>query len=310
MTFDLSWLWNLLNSIVDTFNSWFASLWTEAQNIANTGQGIFSGLIGFGSQLWDAITKAFDAFGAWIAEGLDFIRRGIENALNTFGQWLNNAYTFIAQGVSWIGSQLYNFGNWVYNSLLYVWNWIVNSITATWNAITTWFSGIASAIGTWWTSLVTTINSWWGNLVLGFRAKIIQTITADITITMAWKGAERILQPQGLKDIGYGMFGILASPIIGRVIGSIVDAVVPIPTSTTYPLIPSLDTFTYTPPSLTIETPTEPPPPSADVSGAPTGAFTGISEKTLPLDLDYDFTWMAGQSRTASLNTSIEVSVA
>jgi len=257
MAFDLSWLWNLLDSISDTLNSWFSGIWTEVQNIANTGQGIFSGLVAFGSELWDAIVK----FGQYFWDGLsalgDWIRQGLENAFDIFGEWLNNAYTYITQGVAWVGSQLYNFGNWLYNSLAYGYEWFVNTITSAWDNLVTWFSEIGTAISTWWASITSTVNTWFGSIITGFRAKMVETITADLTITMAWKGAERFFTAHTFKELGMGMMGLFASPVIGRLAGLIIDSVVPIPTSTTYPILPTISGFTYTPPSMAVTPPPE-----------------------------------------------------
>jgi hypothetical protein len=283
MSFDLSWLWNLLDSIADTLNSWFAGIWTQVSNIINTGQGIFGGLVAFGSQIWDALTKFAVYIGDALVNAYNYFKSGLENMASIFGEWLSGAFNFLSAGVSWIGSQLYNFGNWLYNGVLYVWNWLVNSLTALWDALTSWFAGISTAIGNWWASVTNSINAWWTDLLKGFRSKIVQTITADITISMAWKGAERILSPSKVSDIGYGLFGILTSPVIGRVVGEIVNAVVPMPSTSTYPLIPTIGGFTYTPPSLTIETPTEKTPPPPSVEGTPTYPFSGTSEKSLNL---------------------------
>lgn len=310
MAFDLSWLWNLLNTISTTINSWFATIFTEATNIVNTGQGIFAGLIAFGSQIWDAILKFGETVGKFFSDAYNFLSQGIQNAATVFGQWLNSAFTFLSQGVTWIGSQLYNFGNWFYNSALYIWNWVVNTTTAIWSALTTWFSGIATALGSWWGSVTTGINTWWTSLLLGFRQKIITTIQADITIGMAWKGAERILNPSKMSDVGYGIFSMFASPIVGRVLGEIVNAVVPLPSTGAYPLIPSLSGFSYTPPSLTITTPTEKAVPTPSVSGAPSGVFTGVSEKTLPVALTYDIRVDAGLDKTLTVGLSYTVAVA
>jgi len=302
MSFDLSWLWNFLNSISTTINSWFATIWTQAQNIVNTGQGIFSGLMAFGSQLWDALLKFGTTIGQFFKDAYDSISAGIQNAFNVFGQWLNSAFTFLASGVTWFGSQLYNFGNWFYNTVLYIWNWTVNTLTGIWTALTSWFAGVATAIGSWWTSVINGINSWWSNLLIGFRNKIITTIQADITITMAWKSAERILNPTKMDDIGYGIFGMFASPIFGRLLGEIVNAVVPMPSSTTYPLIPPIGGFTYTPPALSITTPTEKAPPSPSVSGAPSGPFTGVSSSDEKMMTeDYTVITMAGQSQDRAM---------
>jgi hypothetical protein len=280
MAFDLSWLWNIINSIVSAVQSWFQSLWSEAQNITNTGQGLFAGLVALGAQLWDAITKAFNTIGEWFYNAFNWIYSGFKYVADTFGSWLSNAISWIGSGISWVAQQIYNFGNWLYNGIVFVWNWIVNALTALWNALTSWFSGITNTLSSWWSNVVTGINTWFTSLLKVFRQKIIQTITADIAIAGAWKAGERILHSQSLKDVGYGLLGILASPLVGALIGGIVDSVVPSPATSTYPLIPDITPLTYTPPSIVIEKPVEKPPPSIGVTPTPPAVGAG-----LPYDL-------------------------
>jgi len=315
MAFDLSWLWELLNRIVSTMQAWFTSLWTVTQNITNTGQGVFSGLVAFGSQLWDAFIKGVDTLGKWLYDTFKWFYDGLVYVANTFGQWVNTAFSWIGSGVSWLAQQLYNFGNWIYNTLKYVYEWLTYTVVAIWNNIVTWFSGIATAIGTWWGSVISGINTWFTNLLKMFRQKIITTIEADLTISMAWKGAERFLSPQKLSDFGYGLAGIIASPIIGRLVGVIVDAVVPLPSTSSYPLIPDISGFTYTPPTLTVTPPTEPTPPEMGYAEQPIPQPPPIvTEKGLPLDvnvtvgLSVDVTYMS-TDRTANIQLTYETVV-
>jgi len=307
----LSWLWNTLNSIVSTLNSWFSTLWEQAQNITNTGQGIFSGLVAFGSQIWDAILKGLDTFGSWLASAYNYIKTGIENLGSALATAFNSALTFIGQGVAWFGSQLYNLGNWVYNGLVYVYNWIVNTITGLWNGLVSWFSNIATGLNNWWASVTSTINNWLPNLLVGFRNKLIQTIQADLTITMAWKGAESFFTAKSFKELGFSLLGMALSPIVSRLVGVIIDSVIPTPSVAEYPLAPSVPSISISPPSISVETPTPPSAPSPEVTGVPTGYFTGVSEKEISIpNPTYEIRWDAGQDLSLSLGLDYETEVA
>jgi hypothetical protein len=293
MAFDLSWLWNIINTIVSTVQSWFQSLWTVAQNITNTGQGIFSGLVALGAQLWDAIIKSLSAFGEWLYKQFEWIYDGIKYLADTFGSWISSAISWVGSSLGWIAQQIYNFGNWLYNGIVYVWNWIVNAVTGLWNALVSWFSGLANAISSWWGSVIGGVNSWFTNLLKGFRQKIVQTIMADITIAGAWKAGERVLHSQKLSDVGYGLMGIMVSPLVGALIGEIVNAVVPMPSTSTYPLIPDINALAYTPPTLQVATPTEKPAPSVGVTPTPPAVGAGLPYDTtlrMPSAPSYDFT--------------------
>jgi len=263
LSFDLSWLWETLNSIVSTMQNWFSGIWSQAQYIVNTGQGIFSGLVSFGSQLWDAITKAFSAFGEALYNAFNWIWQGLVGLGNALGGWISQAYQWLASGLQWVASQIYNFGQWLWNGILWIGDMIRNSLVGLWNWIVNTLSGIASAIGSWWASVINGINAWFTNLLKTFRQKIVTTIMVDVGITGMWKAGERILNPTSIKDIGYGLLGLALSPIIGYTIGKFIDAIVPLPATETYPLIPSITGFEYTPPPMGIERPSEPARPTA-----------------------------------------------
>ncbi|MBS7270396.1 MAG: hypothetical protein KIH10_16365 [Candidatus Freyarchaeota archaeon] len=305
MSFDLSWLWETLNSIVSTMQSWFTSIWSQAQNIVNTGQGIFSGLVAFGSQIWDAITKAFSTLGEWFYNALSWIWQGLVGLGQALGQWISSAFQWLASGVQWVASGIYAFGQWLYNSLLYVWNWIVNTLKGVWDAIVNWFSGVASSIGEWWNAVIQGINTWFTNLLKVFRQKIVTTIMVDVGITGMWKSAERILHPSTVKDIGYGLLGLALSPVIGYTMGKFIDAIVPLPSTETYPLIPSISGFAYTPPSMTVETPSPPTPPSAPPTPPLYGYVPVYDLNMSSPKTTYTATPMAGTTKSLSQPSEI-----
>lgn len=276
MSYDLSWLWDAITSIVLSMQTWFLGLWSVVQYIMNTGQGIFLGLIAFGVQLWDAITKGLGKLGEWFADAYKKIKEGLEGLADTLGQWLSNAFQWIGSAIGYVAQQIYNFGSWIWNTLSWIWDLIRNAIIGLWNWITETLSGIANAVSSWWTNVIYGVNTWFTNILKVFRQKIVTTIMADISIAGMWKAGERILNPNSLKDIGYGVLGILLSPFIGYTIGRIVDAIVPLPSTEPYPLIPDITGFTYTPPQLTIERPTGISAPSIGVPPTPPTAGIGL----------------------------------
>jgi hypothetical protein len=86
-----------------------------------------------------------------------------------------------------------------------------------------------------------------------------------------------------------------------------VDAVVPIPSTSIYPLIPDVSAFTYTPPSIVIEKPAEKPSPYMGTIPTPLGYFSGISEITTPIQLTYDVDMYRQQSKDLSIGLIYEV---
>jgi hypothetical protein len=307
MSYDLGWLWRLLGGLVDTIISWFQSLWDVTQNIINTGQGIFTGLVAFGSALWDALIKSFDTIGSWFYNAFKWIYDGVSYFANVFGQWVSTAFGWIGSAFSWIAQQIYNFGAWIYNGLTFIWNWIVNMAIGVWNAITQFFSGIASAIGSWWGSVVGGLNSWFSNLVVGIRRKLVQTITADVGIYFGWKSMERLTHASSLKEAGLSVLGLLSAPFVGYLFGNIINGIIPSPSTTPIQLIPEIAPFTYTPPTLTIETPLEKAYPQIEAPLTPIGYFSGVYEKTTPINLSYDANLYKQQTNNLNLGLSYDV---
>ena len=306
--FDLSWLWNLLSGVADTIKSWFNSIWSVTQNIVNTGQGIFSGLVAFGSQIWDAIVKFAETVGSWFYNAFSWIYNGLKYVADIFGQWVSTAFGWIGSAVSWVAQQIYNFGNWIYNGLVYIWNWIVNLAQGVWSALVNFFSGVANAIGSWWSNVVNGINSWFTNLVVSIRNKIVQTIIADVSIFFGWKSMERLTHANSLKDAGFSILGLLGSPFVGYLFGNIINGLIPSPSTTPITLIPQISPFVYTPPELTVTTPAERAMPSIGAPLSPIGYFSGISELTVKTTLSYDVDMyrLSSQNTPVTLNYDLD----
>jgi hypothetical protein len=306
MSWDLSWLWNTLQGIVDTIGSWFSSLWSWAQDIVNTGQGIFSGLVAFGSQLWDGMIKAFQGLGKWFYDAFNWIWQGLVGLGETLGSWLSTAYQWITSGLQWIANGIWSFGSWIYNGIAFVWNWIINAYKGVWSAFVNFFGGIASAIGNWWGGVVNTVNSWFTNLVVWFRRKLIQTIMADVGIYFGWKSIERLTHASGLKDAGLSLLGLLGAPFVGYLFGSMINGLIPTPSTETMQIIPSIPLFSYAPPSLEVETPTERIP-SGFVpytpSTPPAYGYIPVYDSSVRLDKPtYEIRWDIGMDKSLSLD--------
>lgn len=293
MSLDLSWLWNTLNSVVGSIESFFGSLWEQIQGIANTGQGLFAGLSVLGSTIWNAIVQ----FANWIYQGLVDAWNLIQQGLNVLGEWFWKGLDWIGSGVSWIGSQLYNFGNWLYNGFWYIINLVANAIEGLWNTLVNWFYGIGSYVWNWVNTVTHTVNTWFTNIMIVFRQKFIQTIFVDFTIYQAWKSAERLVRPSNTKDIGFGLFGLLTSPITGYLVAKIIDIVVPKPSTNIFPVLPEMPKWEYKPPELTITRPSEkivPP------RGRPERFYSPIRYEAI-IGSEYKVSWLPAKSKEVEL---------
>ena len=151
--------------------------------------------------------------------------------------------------------------------------------------------------------------------MISIRNKIKQTVLANITITMAWKSGERLLSAKKLSDIPYGLMGMVFSPIVGYTVGSIVDAVIPTPTTEVFPLVPDVSAFSYTPPTVEVTPPPPaetPEPPTIPEAGTPPtmpGVPTSLIEKTATIETSYTAKWIAGKDLSATINTSYETTI-
>ena len=309
MSFDMGWLWKTLESIVGTIEDWFTGLWTQAQSISNTGQGIFMGLVAFGSQIWDALVKFAEIFGEWVKKAFKHIREGLENLGETLGAWIGDAFKIVGSAISWIANQIYNFGNWLYNSLKFGINWIINALTAAWQGIVDFFGGVATALKNWWGTVTTTVNTWWTDLIKGFRNKVRDTIIADFTIMGAFKGMERFWSAKNIGDMGFSVMSLVISPIAGYFAGRVIDAVIPIPSTDVFPLIPTIEGFEYTPPTITIPTPSEPTPPTQPPGLPPLYPYTPTYEYINVIEVEHEYKWIGGLDQDTEITTEYETAV-
>jgi hypothetical protein len=283
----LEYIQYILSSIAQPLFNLINSIQPQLQQIVNTGQGIVTGLTNFGAFLWDSLIKAFNTLGQWFYQAFQWISSGLYNLGNTLGQWFNDALKWIADGISWIASQLYNFGMWIYNGLVFIWNWIVNALKGVWDAIVGFFSGVASAISNWWSGVVNTVNSYITSLLMSIRRKLVQVITADVSIYFGWRSIEKFIASDSVSGKAMSILGVIASPFVGYLFANIIESLVSPPSESTLQIIPSVPILSYTPPSITIETPTERTAPTAPTP--PVYTFTPLVEKAYVQNYSYDY---------------------
>ena len=312
MAYDLQWLWSVIKALVPSIADLFESLWSAIEPITNLGQGFAAGFAVFASALWDAIKKFADTFGNWISDAFSWIYVGITTLAKDFGQWFATAFSYVQNGFQWIASQIYSFGQWIYNSVYGLWEWWMNILYGLYTALAGFFSGIATAVGNWWSNVASGINSYFTSLFTGIRSKIVNTIIADVSLYYGWKCVERITQLNSAKDLLYGLSGMLIAPFAGAIFGSIVDGLLPTPSTEPIPIVPQISPFSFTPPSLSITPPTRPSLPTAPTTPeVPPSPYVGAVSKQLGIpsitynvtttsqdkalsipSLSYDYLWL------------------
>ncbi len=253
MGLDLSWLWSWFQTVVDAIASWFQSIWDAVQQITNTGQGLFAGLVSLGSSIWQAIvdfgTNVYNAFKT-IYDGIVWLANQFVEAFKTFGTWIWQTFSAIP-GAIWSGLQ------WLYNGFVWLGQQIAKIFEGVWKFISNAFGAIYNAIVGWIETFRLGINEWFTNLFKVFRVKLKQTIIANVSLTMMWKTMEKAASEPSAKTI----IGAIASPFIAvpvsYLIAEVVDALVPNPLTNPIELIPPIKAPSITLPEVKIETPPE-----------------------------------------------------
>jgi hypothetical protein len=117
---------------------------------------------------------------------------------------------------------------------------MINALKGIWNAIASFFSGVATAISNWWGGVVDTVNSYITNLLMGIRRKLMQVIVADVSIYFGWESIKKFIASDSIKGMGMGVLGMIASPFVGYLFASIIEALVSPPSEGTLQVIPSV----------------------------------------------------------------------
>ncbi|OYT26594.1 MAG: hypothetical protein B6U97_03485 [Candidatus Altiarchaeales archaeon ex4484_96] len=306
--FDLSWLWDTLTGVVDRIQNFFDSLVPQMMEITNTGQGIFQGLVHFGSQIWDAITKGLDVLGEWIQKAYEWIQKG----LDILGSWIKEAFKasleWIGSGIAWVGNQIYNFGWWLWSGIVWIakqfWRMFVNVV----NFIVNVFRGLITQVGEWWDSVADYVNAWWTNLMVSFRNKLFLTITADISLYQGWKATERVVLAKSWKDWAYGFAGLLLAPLTGAIFGAIMNSFIPSSTHAPIEIIPKFSRLSITAPDLALEVePYVEHPTDGEVGGQPWWPPewpTGLIDLEAEIKSSYEWSWRPATALHADVSCS------
>ena len=232
MSLSIEWFWEWLQNAVNTIASWLGSLWDTAKQIENTGQGLFSGLVAVASGLWDAIRWFADQIYnglKWFYDGL----KAVGDAVYGFGQWLYNAF-------SGIPSAIFGFGQWIWNGMLWVANTVSSAIASAINTLLEGIEWIWNQLAGMVQSVADAVNKWWTDTMIFMRRKLKQTLMADITIYMTWKAVEKAVERGDFKSVLMMPLLGIAGVIGGGIFAEIIDSFIPVPSTQTFPLVPTI----------------------------------------------------------------------
>ena len=205
------------------------------QNIVNTGQGIFTGLVNFGGWLYQGLVDAFK----WIWEGFRWIGEQFRRGFEAIASYFYNAYVFIAQN-------LFSVGQWIWAGIQGFANQVINGLAYIGKRIYDFFTGIGTTLYNAITSFKSSIDEWFFNIISTLRSKIKASIMFSVSTHIAWRSMENI--PEG--KLVSGLVGLVLSPVLGYFMSELVNSLLPTPSSPVSP-IPTIPSVTM--PSLVLE---------------------------------------------------------
>jgi len=294
---------DIINAIINVWQSIVQALGGNLSQISNTGQGVFAGIIGFGQVLQGVIKYWTDNF----TQALNQLLKPLRDAINTLGGWLYSAlqplWIAFENAVTHIGNQIYNIGQWLWNSAQYIISVAWDILQDIWNAIMTIFEAVASSVWNWVNSVGNTINLWWTNLMKGFRAKLKETIVADLTVTIMWKQFEKIGEDFSLRQLGKALLTPIAVYTLTSIVVNMLDAMIPTPSTNPVTLIPTLPSLSVSLPRWTTNVRTPPPNPILNI---------GVKYISIPSPKIYayaDLQLIPKEERSLSATITSDVSV-
>jgi len=319
MAIFLPFIWSQIESVIEYIRDFIEGISPTLGYITNIGQGIYLGFTSAFSQLWNAIMY----FSDYIKKAIEGFAKSFYDAYKVVSEWIWSGLNWIGQGLAWIGSTLYGFGNWLYNGIVWIFNQIVTLFENLYNAIQNFFSYITSSIQEYWKNFTDVINNWWTGIFIVLRNKLKQLIQVNLTTIFAWRGAERLLTAKDGRDAIFGLLSMIGSPIVGYTVSEIIDAIVPRPSTSVFPIMPTPPVWTVKPQTITIQRVPEKPVPEipaiphyaqlskeyypeilAVVELTPQAMLT--IEKEAKIDSEFSTISIPILEKTATINTALE----
>jgi len=218
--------WSDIVKSVEGFFEWLQELGAGfTDSLGELGSWLFGGL----QWLGDRFKEAWEYLADWLYNAIVWLANKLKEAYETLATWLAPAIQWIGSGLSWIGQNLYNFGQWLYNGVI----WVANSV---WELIISFVNWILEQLASAWNTIVSFANSFisgfnqsFNNWVKGLRAKFKQLMLVNMTIPTTMNAFEKLVEKPSLK----GVLGIISAPFISAVAVELLDAIVPTPESET-----------------------------------------------------------------------------
>jgi len=299
--------WIDIQTALQDFWNWLTGVGGGlTDTLGEFGSWIYGGLQWLGERIYEAWVN----FTNWFYSGLQWLGDRLKEGYEALAQWISGGLQWIGSGLSWIGQQLYSFGQWVWNGI--VWtartvasaiegfiNWIWEKLIELWNTIVnylcSWIRGINDFLNDW---------------IKALRQKFKNLILVNTSLMGIFKSYDSIVE----GNWGRGLIGLFASPIAGAIASEIIDAVIPTPSSERIIFFPEFEIPTLTHAPITIEKPEMPTtPPITEIPSEPIYppaiGYRAIVEKTNIVTAKYEVRVTMSRTAEASCSISTEYEV-
>jgi hypothetical protein len=277
--------WTDIVNAVNGFIQWLQGLGAGFTNsLGELGSWIFGGF----QWLGDRFREGLDTLGQWFKNALSYLADKFREAYEIIAIWISQAIQWVGSGLSYIGQNLYAFGQWLWNGIAWigsaVWdlvtgtiNWLYQQLSSIWNTVSDFINGFVSSFNQ-------TINSW----IKGLRAKFKHLLLVNLTVPNILSSFEKFAVSPSFR----GLLGMVLTPIAGAIIAELLDAVIPAPQSESVNIFPPFTLPSWIPSPLSLTKPeyfvTPAQPSGGQVITPPTPGYRNLWEQSAGIGTSYD----------------------
>jgi hypothetical protein len=295
--------WEDIINAIQGFYNWLVGIGAGFTNtLGELGSWIFGGF----QWLGDRFKEGLDTLGQWFKDAINYIADRLREAYNTLATWIAPAIQWIGSGLSWIGQNLYAFGQWLYNGIV----WVANAV---WDFVSSGINWIMQQLSNIWNSIseginffVSSFNLTWNNWIKGLRSKFKQLLLVNLTVPTTIDAFQDFVKQPSIKKF----LGLILAPVAGAVVTEIVDAVIPTPSSEQVNIFPpfSLPSWTWTQFSPAKPEYLEQPSGGQAMQPPQTPGYSPETETVCKIGTEYETTYRSGVYRNLLSNVSTEYS--
>ena len=229
----LDWLYNAITVAWNNFNNWLGEI---GQSLNSTYGQLGAGIVGGLSAIANALIQFFQS----VYNAITYFSDKFYDAISYLGTWITNGISFIGTGIGKIAENLYQVGMMIWNGIVDFVNGFISVVENGINWIIQQATNVYNTIKDWIPDTLNSFNTWWTNLITSMRNKIKLTIRSNIIIYFTWKSMSKMSEAKGLWDFIRPLGVLFTSTMMGEVFSNVVDTMIPQPSTTPIPIIPTV----------------------------------------------------------------------